>query len=146
MGLQFTDINDIIGFHDRSDQVETVIFKSCRTIYGLCGKVHVEFSTFAQSIHAAYVIYVFHGFGIVETAGTFRNGDVLHALLSQPPDHSFYDQRVGRGGKIRGFRHDEIRLDDDLHLRAQVCGDVQSLHAFADGGIDQFFVIFRYDV
>lgn len=25
MGLQFTDINDIIGFHDRSDQVETVI-------------------------------------------------------------------------------------------------------------------------
>jgi dihydropteroate synthase len=27
---------------------------------------------------------VFHGFGIVETAGTFRNGDVLHALLSQP--------------------------------------------------------------
>ena len=50
MGLQFTDINDIIGFHDRSDQVEAVIFKSCRTIYGLCGKVHVEFSTFGPSV------------------------------------------------------------------------------------------------
>ena len=24
--------------------METVIFKSCRTIYGLCGKVHVEFT------------------------------------------------------------------------------------------------------
>ena len=106
--------------------METVIFKSCRTIHGLCGKVHVQFCTFPKSIHAAYVIHMPHGFGIVETTGAFRNDDVLYALLAEPPDHCFYHQRMRGGGKIRGFRHDEIRLDDDLHLRAQVCGDVQS--------------------
>ena len=146
MGLQFTDINDIIGFHNGSDQVKAVIFKSFRTVYGQGGKVHVQFCVLCQSIHAAYMIHMLHGFGIVETTGAFCNGDMLHALFPQPADHRFYHQWMCGGRKIRGFCHDEVGLDDDLHLRSQICSNIQCIHAFADGGIDQFFVIFRYDV
>ena len=81
--------------------MEAVILKSCRTVHGLCRKVHVQCSPFAQRIHTAYMIYMLHGLGIVETAGTFRNGNMLNTLFSQPSYHRLYHQRVCSGWKIR---------------------------------------------
>ena len=42
MGLELTDINDIVGLHNRSDQMEGMIDKAGSSLYSLCGKVHVK--------------------------------------------------------------------------------------------------------
>ena len=81
MRFQLTDIDNVICLHDGSDQVKTVVLESGRTVDGLCGKIHIQFGFRAKCIHAADMIDMLHGFGIVETAGTLGDGDMLHALF-----------------------------------------------------------------
>ena len=81
VGFQFTDIDNVICLHDGRDQVKTVVLESGGTVDGLRGKIHIQFGFRTKRIHATDMVDMLHGFGIVETAGTLGDGDMLHALF-----------------------------------------------------------------
>ena len=142
VSFQLADIDDIIGLKDGRNQMETAVCKSGRAADGAESKISVEACTGFQNIHAAGVVDSVHTLRVVEPAGTFGDGDIVDAALSEPADDALDHQRMGRCGGGGIFCHDEIGLDHDFHAGSEIRSDVQVFKASAKGRVDQIFPVF----
>ena len=144
MCFELTDIDDVIGFCNRGDQMKTVIFEALLTGNGSGSEIHIQPQIRFQRGHTADLIQIFHMFGIIKAAGAFGERDVCHAMLAQKAHYGTDYDRVRCDRKGRTLGKHEIRLDDNFKPGAKILRNLQGIHCPANGRIDPIFTIFRY--